>query len=106
MSRRRPLVQWRRRNLDGLQVAFALMRSLRHACMWSSIATNPIANPEAKDGEELGSTTTYHGDEHPYLRGLKVRIVAVMKRAAAPMITLTATVPIWSRGRDSSRLVA
>ena len=32
----------------------------------------------------LGSTTTYHGDEHPYLRGLKVRIVAVMKRAAAP----------------------
>jgi hypothetical protein len=32
----------------------------------------------------LGSTTTYHGDEHPYLRGLKVRIVAVMKRAATP----------------------
>ena len=32
----------------------------------------------------IGSTTTYHGDEHPYLRGLKVRIVAVMKRAAAP----------------------
>ena len=32
----------------------------------------------------LGSTTTYHGDEHPYLRGLKVRIVAVMKGAAAP----------------------
>ena len=32
----------------------------------------------------LGSTTTYHGTEHPYLRGCKVRIVAVMKRAAAP----------------------
>ena len=32
----------------------------------------------------LGSTTTYHGTEHLYLRGLKVRIVAVMKRAAAP----------------------
>lgn len=32
----------------------------------------------------LGRTTTYHGTEHPYLRGLKVRIVAVMKRAAAP----------------------
>ena len=32
----------------------------------------------------LGSTTTYHGTEHPYLRGLKVRIVGVMKRAAAP----------------------
>ena len=32
----------------------------------------------------LGSTTTYLGDEHPYLRNCKVRIVAVMKRAAAP----------------------
>jgi hypothetical protein len=32
----------------------------------------------------LGSTTTYHGTEHPYLRNCKVRIVAVMKRAAAP----------------------
>jgi hypothetical protein len=31
----------------------------------------------------LGSTTTYHGTEHPYLRNCKVRIVAVMKRAAA-----------------------
>jgi hypothetical protein len=32
----------------------------------------------------LGSTTTYHGTEHSCLRGYKVRIVAVMKRAAAP----------------------
>ena len=32
----------------------------------------------------LGSITTYHGTEHPYLKGYKVRIVAVMKRAAAP----------------------
>ena len=32
----------------------------------------------------LGSTTTYHGTEQPYLRGYKVRIVAVMKRRAAP----------------------
>ncbi len=31
----------------------------------------------------LGSVTTYHGTEHSYLRGLKVRIVAVMKGAAA-----------------------
>ena len=31
----------------------------------------------------LGSTTTYHGTEHPYLRDCTVRIVAVMKRAAA-----------------------
>ena len=32
----------------------------------------------------LGSTTTYHGTEHPYLRDCTVRIVAVMKRAATP----------------------
>jgi hypothetical protein len=32
----------------------------------------------------LGSITTYLGTEHPYLHGLKVRIVGVMKRAAAP----------------------
>lgn len=31
----------------------------------------------------LGSVTTYHGTEHPHLRGCKVRIVAVMKQAAA-----------------------
>lgn len=30
----------------------------------------------------LGSTTTYHGTEHPYLKGYKVRIVAVLKNAA------------------------
>ena len=34
----------------------------------------------------LGSTTTYHGTEHPYLRGYKVRIVAVLKNAANPDI--------------------
>jgi len=30
----------------------------------------------------LGSTTTYHGTEHPYLNGYRVRIVAVLKNAA------------------------
>ena len=29
----------------------------------------------------LGTTTTYHGTEHAYLRGHKVRIVAVLKNA-------------------------
>lgn len=29
----------------------------------------------------LGTTTTYDGTEHRYLRGLKVRIVAVLKNA-------------------------
>ena len=32
----------------------------------------------------IGIITTYDGDEHPYLRGQKVRIVAVLPRAAAP----------------------
>ena len=32
----------------------------------------------------LGSTTSYNGTEYPYLRGYKVRIVAVMKGAAPP----------------------
>ncbi|MCC7070542.1 MAG: hypothetical protein IT383_04420 [Deltaproteobacteria bacterium] len=31
----------------------------------------------------IGTITTYDGDEHPYLRGYKVRIVAVLPRAAA-----------------------
>lgn len=32
----------------------------------------------------IGTITTYDGDDHPYLRGHKVRIVAVLPRAAAP----------------------
>jgi hypothetical protein len=34
----------------------------------------------------LGTTTTYRGTEHPYLRGYKVRIGAVLKNAARPGI--------------------
>jgi len=49
-----------------------------------AIATNAVATPEAAMAKILGSTTTYNGTEHPYLRGYKVRIVAVMKRAATP----------------------
>ncbi len=30
----------------------------------------------------LGTVTTYHGTEHPYLRGHKVRIIAVFKNVA------------------------
>jgi hypothetical protein len=30
----------------------------------------------------IGTFTTYTGEEHPYLRGTKVRIIAVMKGAA------------------------
>ena len=32
----------------------------------------------------LGSTTTYHGTEHSYLKGYRVRIVAVLKNRARP----------------------
>jgi hypothetical protein len=32
----------------------------------------------------LGTVTTYHGSEHRYLHGHKVRIVAVLKDAARP----------------------
>ena len=60
------------------------MSEPHHACMWVSIATNAVADPEAAMAKILGSTTTYRGSEHPYLKGYKVRIVAVMKRAAAP----------------------
>lgn len=32
----------------------------------------------------IGTITTYDGDEHPYLRGHKLRIVAMLPRAVAP----------------------
>ena len=32
----------------------------------------------------IGTITTYDSDEHPYLRGHKLRIVAIITRAAAP----------------------
>jgi len=31
----------------------------------------------------IGTVTTYHGTEHPYLRGHRVRIVAVLKADGA-----------------------
>ena len=34
----------------------------------------------------IGKVTTYHGTEHPYLKGYKVRIVAVMKNSMKPGI--------------------
>jgi len=53
---------------DRLRVAFALMCSRRHACMGSSIATNPIAKPEAKDGKDSRQHDDLPRNEHPYLR--------------------------------------
>ena len=34
----------------------------------------------------IGTATTYYGDEHRYLAGYKVRIIAVLKNAARPDI--------------------
>jgi hypothetical protein len=34
----------------------------------------------------IGKITTYHGDEHRYMKGYKVRIVAILKNAAKPDI--------------------
>ena len=34
----------------------------------------------------IGTITTYHGQEHRYLAGHKVRVVAVLKNAAKPDI--------------------
>jgi len=34
----------------------------------------------------IGTVTTYHGTEHPFLKGYKVRIVAVLKNADKPGI--------------------
>ncbi len=34
----------------------------------------------------IGKVTTYHGDEHRYMKDYKVRIVAVLKNAAKPDI--------------------
>jgi len=34
----------------------------------------------------IGKTTTYNGTEHRYMKGYKVRIVAILKNAAKPDI--------------------
>jgi len=44
----------------------------------------PARSPEMK--KIIGKVTTYHGDEHRYMKDYKVRIVAVLKNAAKPDI--------------------
>lgn len=46
--------------------------------------------------------TTYHGDEHPYLRGHKVIIIAVLKNAAKPGIDVDG--PEYSTINDDAQL--
>ncbi len=52
----------------------------------------------------FGSTTTYHGTEHSYLKGYKVRIVAVLKNAARPHIDVDG--PDYARITDESDLAS
>lgn len=41
---------------------------------------------KTKPSPIIGQITTYHGDEHPYLRGHRVKIIAVLHNAAKPGI--------------------
>jgi hypothetical protein len=51
----------------------------------------------------IGTITTYHGQEHRYLAGHKVRIVAVLKNAARPDIDVDGpATPTWTRTGTSS----
>jgi len=58
------------------------MGAENNACMSSRLG-RAQAPPRKKDDMDkiIGKTTTYHGDEHRYLRGHEVRIVAVFKGA-------------------------
>ena len=48
----------------------------------------------------IGVTTTYHGSEHPYLRGHRLQIVAILKAGATPddMTTLRTDADIAVHG--------
>ena len=50
----------------------------------AAVILGPNVEPHDDSARVIGRRTTYHGDEHPYLRGYKVRIVAVLKNAAKP----------------------
>jgi len=45
---------------------------------------NPSQRQQGSSTKNLGIVTTYRGTEHPYLRGHKVRVIAVFKNAARP----------------------
>jgi hypothetical protein len=52
------------------------------------MSARPRGKSPSEEGGDMqntiGKTTTYHGTEHRYLKGYEVRIVAVIKGAAAP----------------------
>lgn len=50
----------------------------------------------------IGMVTTYHGSEHKYLRGYKVRILGVLKNAAKPGIDVDG--PEYAHIEDEEQL--
>lgn len=47
----------------------------------SAVILGPNVEPHDDASRVIGLRTAYHGDEHPYLRGYDVVIVAVLKDA-------------------------
>jgi len=47
----------------------------------TAVILGPNVEPHDDPARVIGRRTTYHGDEHPYLRGYDVVIVAVLKDA-------------------------
>lgn len=47
----------------------------------TAVILGPNVEPHDDSARVIGRRTTYHGDEHPYLRGYDVVIVAVLKDA-------------------------
>lgn len=47
----------------------------------TAVILGPSVQPHDDPARVIGRRTTYHGDEHPYLRGYDVVIVAVLKDA-------------------------
>ena len=44
-----------------------------------AVILGPNVEPHHDPSRVIGRSTTYHGDEHPYLRGYEVVVVAVLK---------------------------
>ena len=49
--------------------------------MKTAVILGPNVEPHDDPSRVIGRRTTYHGDEHPYLQGYDVVIVAVLKGA-------------------------
>lgn len=47
----------------------------------TAVILGPSVQPHDDPARVIGRRTTYHGEEHPYLRGYEVVIVAVLKDA-------------------------